>query len=266
MLDRYNRHIGYVRISVTDRCNLRCSYCMPADGVACKHHNDILSDEEICAFVEAVVPLGITKVRLTGGEPLVRKGIVGLVGKLSGIDGITDLSMTTNGILLAQYAQLLKDAGLHRLNVSLDTLDADKYREVTRGGNLQDVLQGIQVAGQVGFSKIKINSVYFESSSPKDKAELLAFCQKENLELRFIYQMDLKTGEFSIVEGGEGGNCSKCNRIRLTSNGMVKPCLFSDLEFPVRELGVVNAIRQAVDNKPCCGTKNTVNEFYAIGG
>lgn len=266
MYDRFNRHISYVRISVTDRCNLRCSYCMPAEGVACKPHEQILSFDEIVGFVNAVVPLGITKVRLTGGEPLVRKGIVDLVAMLSQVPGITDLAMTTNGTKLTELAPLIKQAGLGRLNISLDTLDPVKFEDLTRGGDLQAVLDGIFSAKSAGFETIKINSVYFAGSTLADKFRLEAFCKEHGLALRFIHQMNLKTGEFSVVEGGEGGNCGQCNRIRLTADGFVKPCLFSDQAYSIRELGVLSAVEKAISAKPRCGSKSNALGFYAIGG
>ena len=139
MFDRFNRSIDYLRISVTDRCNLRCTYCMPEEGIQLIDHSDILSFEEIVEFTRGAVKNGITKIRLTGGEPLVRKGIVELVAMLASIEGLEVLSMTTNGILLSQFAMVLKEKGLHRLNISLDTLDADKFREITRGGDIEKV-------------------------------------------------------------------------------------------------------------------------------
>ena len=146
MLDQFNRKIDYLRISVTDRCNLRCTYCMPAEGIDLAQHKDIVSFEEIYNIVKQGADDGITKVRLTGGEPLVRKGIVDLVSQLSSIDEIKDLSMTTNGILLDQFAQQLADAGLDRVNISLDTLSAEKYKSITRGGDINKVYDGINAA------------------------------------------------------------------------------------------------------------------------
>jgi len=239
---------------------------MPEDGIDCVQHEDILSLEEIRDFVAEVVPLGITKVRLTGGEPLVRKGIVKLVRMLAQVKGITDLAMTTNAMLLAQMAQDLKDAGLMRINISLDTLNPQKFYDITRGGNIQNVFDGIKAAKDAGFEIIKINAVRFQNNSSDEENNLKAFCQNEGLDLRFIHQMNLKTGEFSVVEGGEGGNCSQCNRIRLTSNGIIKPCLFADNEFSIRELGISQAVKQAVLNKPKCGTVSNNNNFYSVGG
>ena len=144
MFDSYNRRINYLRISVTDRCNLRCTYCMPAEGIALMQHKDRLSFEEIMEVVDAAIALGVDKIRLTGGEPLVRKGIVNLVQMIASRSAIVDLGMTTNGQLLEQFAQPLKEAGLHRINVSLDTMDSEKYRQITRGGEIEKVLKGIE--------------------------------------------------------------------------------------------------------------------------
>jgi len=265
MFDRFSRSINYLRISVTDRCNLRCAYCMPEDGIQLLDHSDILSFEEITEFTRFAVQNGITKVRLTGGEPLVRKGIVELVAMLAAIDGLEDISMTTNGILLSKYAADLKKAGLNRINISLDTVNPDNYCQITRNGDLAKVLEGIEAAHQVGLQPIKINCVLI--GQPDDETiQLRQFCEDRGLKLRFIHQMNLKTGEFSNVEGGEGGNCSKCNRVRLLANGDIKPCLFSDLAYNIRELGSEQALNQALGNKPKSGTYNKSGEFYNIGG
>jgi cyclic pyranopterin phosphate synthase len=265
MFDRYNRPINYLRISVTDRCNLRCTYCMPENGIRLVDHSDILSFEEITEFTRTAVANGITKVRLTGGEPLVRKNIVELVAMLAGIAGLEDLSMTTNGILLPKYASDLKDAGLNRINISLDTLNPENYCQITRNGELAKVLEGIEAAQNTGLEPIKINCVLL--GQPDDETrKLKQFCEERGLSLRFIHQMNLKTGEFSTVEGGEGGNCSRCNRVRLLANGDIKPCLFSDLAYNIRELGHQEALNRATGNKPKSGTYNQSGEFYNIGG
>ena len=266
MLDRFNRHINYLRISVTDRCNLRCLYCMPEEGVKLIRHEDILTYDEITSFTRLAVAAGISKVRITGGEPLVRKGVTELVRMLSEIEGITDLSMTTNGILLADYAAGLAEAGLMRVNVSLDTLDPDKFRIVTRGGNLQAVLGGIAAAQRAGLRPVKINCVIKSTPDEEEARAVAEYCMREGLEVRFIRQMDLATGTFSVVHGGSGGHCAKCNRLRLTPEGMLRPCLFSDRGYSIRELGAEEALRRAVDEKPECGTVNHVNGFYNIGG
>src|SRR5664279_1180378 len=146
MFDRFNRKLDYLRISVTDRCNLRCTYCMPEEGIKLFHHNEILSFNEIVGFTKAAVMNGVSKVRVTGGEPLVRKGITALVRMLSDIEEIKDLSMTTNGTLLKQFAKELKSSGLQRVNISLDTVDPEKFTKITRTGNIADVFEGIDAA------------------------------------------------------------------------------------------------------------------------
>ena len=150
MFDRFNRQIDYLRISVTDRCNLRCNYCMPADGIPLLKHEDILSYETILDVVRTAVTMGIRKVRITGGEPLVRKGIVQLVRMIAEVKEVTDLGLTTNGILLGGFAEDLAGAGLHRINISLDTVDPEKFREITRGGDLNRVFTGIDAAKKAG--------------------------------------------------------------------------------------------------------------------
>lgn len=266
MYDSYNRRINYLRISVTDRCNMRCTYCMPAEGIALMKHSEILSFEEIMEVVDAAIALGVDKVRITGGEPLVRKGIVELVKIIAAKPAIRDLGMTTNGQLLAQYAQDLKNAGLHRINVSLDTINPKKYQNITRGGNIENVFRGIEACKKVGISPIKINCVISKSISEPDAIEVAEYGKKLNLQVRFIRQMDLEKGEFYIVDGGTGGDCSTCNRLRLTANGMIKPCLFNDMEYNVREHGAIGALKLALGNKPSCGTINNHSEFYNIGG
>lgn len=266
MLDGFERNINYLRISVTDRCNLRCQYCMPEEGVTPLRHEDILSYDEITDFTRVAVAAGITKVRITGGEPLVRKGVTDLVSMLSAIEGISDLSMTTNGILLAEYARRLSDAGLMRVNISLDTIDPDKYRYVTRGGDIKDLFRGIEAAQKEGLRPVKINCVIKSNPDEEDARAVAEYCMREGLEVRFIRQMDLASGTFSVVHGGSGGHCARCNRLRLTPEGMVKPCLFSDHGYSVRELGATEALRQAVANKPEHGTINHNNGFYNIGG
>jgi GTP 3',8-cyclase len=266
MYDRFDRHIDYLRISVTDRCNLRCIYCMPAEGIQLLRHEDILTFDEITEVARIAVELGVRKIRLTGGEPLVRRGITDLVKMIAGIKGIEDLSMTTNGILLDKFAVPLKEAGLQRINVSLDTLDPVKYQRITRGGSLENVIEGLRKAVEAGLTPIKLNCVTGELTDEEDVSMMKRFAEENNYQVRFIRQMDLVSGEFYVVEGGDGGNCRLCNRLRLTSNGMIKPCLFNATGFNVRELDAREAILKAVSNKPKCGTFNREEEFSRIGG
>lgn len=266
MLDRFNRTINYLRISVTDRCNLRCRYCMPEEGIKLLRHEEILSFDEIAGFTEIAVKHGVNKVRITGGEPLVRRGIVTLISMISAIRDIKDLSMTTNGVLLKYFAGDLKTAGLHRINISLDTTDPQKFNYITRGGNIQDVFDGITEAKKSGLLPVKINCVIKKSREEEDARQIADFCLRNDLEIRYIQQMDLVKGHFSAVEGGTGGNCELCNRLRLTANGKLRPCLFNDLEFDIRELGFEEAIMKAVELKPECGSSNVTGNFYNIGG
>jgi cyclic pyranopterin phosphate synthase len=266
MYDRFNRRINYLRVSVTDRCNLRCVYCMPADGVQLMEHNEILRFDEIVEVVQEAVRMGVDKVRITGGEPLVRRGIIDLIKQIGQIEGIKDFAMTTNGIYLPKYAHQLVDAGLQRVNVSLDTLNPEKYKQVTRVGRLVDVIKGIDAAKEAGLNPIKINCVIQESSEEPDAKEVAAFCEQNGLKIRYIREMDLEKGQFWKVNGGEGGACNICNRLRLTSDGKIKPCLFSDIEYDVREYGVKEALDKALGNKPKSGTSSFKNKFSKVGG
>lgn len=239
---------------------------MPPEGVPSINHKNIISFEEIYNFTKTAVEMGITKVRLTGGEPLVRKGIDDLVKMLSGIEGLKELCMTTNGILLTKYAQILKNKGLDRINISLDATDPDEYRRVTRTGNVEEAFAGIDAAVRAGFKNIKINTVVKESCEEKNCQDVAKFCEKNGFEHRQIRKMDLECGQFWPVIGGEGGKCSRCTRLRLTSDGKILPCLFSDISYSVRELGAERAIRMAVDNKPEKGEISVDNHFYSVGG
>lgn len=266
MLDRFDRTINYLRISVTDRCNLRCTYCMPEEGIDLISHDDILSFDEIIEVIHAAVGFGVDKIRITGGEPLVRKGVPGLIKMISGIPGIRDLSLTTNGILLERYARELKTAGLQRVNISLDTLDPVRYAEITRGGDLNQALRGIDAALEAGLWPVKLNCVIHSTTDEPDARSVSEYGRSKGMPVRYIHEMDLDGGFFKPVIGGEGGNCSSCNRLRLTSNGMIKPCLFSNSGFSIRELGPRRAIELALANKPECGSVNTTGEFYNLGG
>lgn len=266
MFDCYNRKINYLRISVTDRCNLRCTYCMPEEGVTSISHADILRYEEILQVVREAVSMGIDKVRITGGEPLVRKGVVYLVEQIAQVPGITDFGLTTNGILLDLYADALARAGLHRINISLDTLDPERYSAITRGGDVSKVLKGIEAAQRAGLSPIKINCVVRNSSAEPDAQAVRKFCEENNLEARFIHEMSLADGKFTIVENGHGGDCSRCNRLRLTAGGMIQPCLFNSRQYSIRESGIREALEAAIRMKPESGSANGVGKFFNIGG
>ena len=191
LVDRFGRPHRDLRISVTDRCNLRCRYCMPAEGVAARPHAEILTFEEIERLVRIAVRMGIREVRVTGGEPLVRKGVCTLVRRLAAIPGIEDLAMTTNAVLLGPYAAELKAAGLQRLNISLDSLDRDRFRQVTRRDDLPRVLEGIAAARRAGFARIKLNALAIRGQTEKDVVPLARFARQGGMELRFIEYMPL---------------------------------------------------------------------------
>ncbi len=191
MIDQYNRNINYLRVSVTDRCNLRCQYCMPKEGLSRIGHNDILRYEEILRVVRSGIQLGISKVRITGGEPLVRSGIVDFIARLNSVPGLADISLTTNGVLLKQFAGDLFGAGIRRINVSLDSLDTKKYAAMTRGGDLNTVLAGIREADRVGFAPIKINTVAIRGFNDDEILTFAAHTLDKPYHVRFIELMPL---------------------------------------------------------------------------
>lgn len=190
MKDQFQRDIHYLRLSVTDRCNLRCIYCMPECGIEKKGHQDILSFESTIRIVKAASRLGIHKVRITGGEPLVRRNVVGLIEQIKGTEGIQSVHMTTNGILLKAMAKDLKSAGLDRINISLDTLNPERYREITRGGDLQSVLEGITAARSVGFNNIKFNVVLIGGFNTDELNKFIQLSQ-QGIDVRFIELMPI---------------------------------------------------------------------------
>jgi len=268
LVDSFGRSINYLRISVTDRCNLRCIYCMPPEGVPSIPHGELLSYEEISTVTQVAAGLGINRVRLTGGEPLVRAELPKLVGMLSRIKGIDEVSLTTNGTLLGKHALGLKEAGLSRVNVSLDTLKADKFRRITRLGELQDTLDGIAAARDAGFEPVKINMVVMQGINDDELLDFASMTYKEGWHVRFIELMPFAdiigvvpcseirqrirslgalepcglTGNgparYYRLPGAKGivgficpisePFCSQCNRLRLTSYGQLCPCLLSE--------------------------------------
>lgn len=315
MKDSHGRVIDYLRISLTDRCNFRCVYCMPEEGVCAMSHEEILRLEEIERLVKVAAGLGIRSVRLTGGEPLVRKGVVDLVDAITKIDGIENVSMTTNGVLLPRMIDDLKAAGLSRVNISVDTLDADQFRAITRVGNLEDALAGIDAALEAGLNPVKVNAVTVRSLN-QDFLEFAKLSIDRPLHVRFIEYMplgdtseDSGTGwgkadvipseelfkiinrraaeaglpslrpagtakplgwgparyfEFPNAQGTVGfisplsrHFCAECNRLRVTADGKVRPCLFSDTEYDVRsalregdDTAVRNVLLTALGAKP----------------
>ena len=276
MRDREGRRIDYLRISVTDLCSLRCVYCMPENGVSKCRHEDILSFEEIAEIAEAAVCLGVRKIRLTGGEPLVRRGVPNLVRMLAGIDGVDEVDMTTNGVLLAPLAEELKEAGLMRLNISLDTLDPVRYRKITRTGELRDALSGIAAARAAGFEDTKIDCVLLGGVNDDDWMQVAGLARKDVASVRFIelmpmgecaawprerfvsadrvlgqmpelqpagadgvaelYRMPGWKGTVGLIRPMTHRFCRGCGRLRLTSGGRLKPCLHAPVEVPLRGL------------------------------
>lgn len=275
MKDKYGRQIDYLRISVTDRCNLRCQYCMPFDGVEFKSHGEIMTYEEIINIVEIGQELGIKKVRITGGEPLVRKGIVDFISQLNKLN-LDEISMTTNGLLLNKYAVDLKEAGLSRVNISLDSLKPDRYKKITRKDKFEMVIKGIKKALQIKLEPVKINTVVMKGLNDDELEDFINLSYREKLHIRFIEYMplgdtEIKSGDYYIslseyknelinkkrivpiriknngpaeyykTPGAKGTIgfitaishtfCEKCNRIRLTADGRLKPCLANNLEI-----------------------------------
>ena len=239
----------YFAFSVTDRCNLRlCVLHAGGRDFADAALGDP-SYEEIADVVRAAAALGIPKVRLTGGEPLVRRNLERLVAMIAAIPGVCELTLTTNGILLSTQARRLAAAGLQRVNVSLDTLDPRRYASITRGGDVQQVLAGIAAAEEAGLTPIKLNCVISPVTLAEDVEALRKFAARENLELRLIPRMNLSEGVFGIVHHGGGGDCGSCNRLRLTCDGWIRPCLFHDGGYSVRELGATGTLRRASGRK-----------------
>lgn len=193
MLDKYDREINYLRVSITDRCNLRCTYCRPKEGISLKGHDDILRYEEIVRIVSQAVKMGLIKVRLTGGEPLVRRGFTQFARDLKKIKGLQDISLTTNGILLDQYAEDIFKAGITRINISLDSLNKDKYFQITGGGNINDVLRGIAAAEKAGFSPIKINTVVIRGFNDNEILDFAKLALSKPFQIRFIEIMPVSS-------------------------------------------------------------------------
>jgi cyclic pyranopterin phosphate synthase len=233
-----------------------------------KSPGDILSYEQIESLVKVAAEMGITKVRLTGGEPLVRKNIEHLVGRLAAIDGIDEVCMTTNGSLLAANAAKLKQSGLSRVNISLDSLDADRYRHITRGGDLRKVLAGVDAAIEAGLKPIKINMVILADTTEKEIETMKAFCEQRELQLQKIMQFLLydRIDLSRRFETERPPKCNRCNRLRLTADGFLKPCLFSDDEVRVDFGDIGRSIIKAVAKKPENGSSCKNRLMSQIGG
>ena len=265
MLDSFNREINYLRVSVTDRCNLRCIYCMPEEGIQLMNHNELLRCEEIEAVVKEAASLGINKIRLTGGEPLTEKNIENLIEKIYNINKIEHISMTTNGTLLADKAKALKKAGLNSINISLDTLDKEKYEKITRGGNIKDVLAGIESAIDNNFL-IKLNMVVLKDLNTDEIENMQKFCNVRNIKLQLIKYFNLNALKQYNIAFDRPPDCSACNRIRLLSNGVLKPCLHSDTEYKIDFDNISASLKQTILEKPEKGLVCSLKQMAEIGG
>lgn len=265
MRDSFDREIRYLRVSVTDRCNLRCVYCMPACGVQLLRHDQILSYERISLVVRAAAGLGFTKVRLTGGEPLARKGLPNLVSMLSGTPGLEKLAMTTNGTLLAPVAAELKARGLDSVNVSLDTLDPARYRELTRGGHLADALAGIDAAIDAGLP-VKLNVVALEDSTETDFDGLRNYAAGVGADIQFIRRYHLDVEKSDDASFDRPPPCDCCDRLRLLADGTLRPCLQNDIGLPVDFSDIAGSIERAIALKPRRGLVSVGLAVGQIGG
>ena len=296
MKDNFGRQITYMRLSVTDLCNLRCRYCMPEDGICKKRHEEILTEEEIILAVQAAASLGVTKLRITGGEPLVRCNILSICQHDAAVEGIEEVCLTTNGILLPELARPLRTAGVSRVNLSLDTLNAKKYAHITRRGTLDEAMAGLEAALSAGFDKVKINSVLIGGFNDDEIISLAELTKKYPVDVRFIelmpmydnkdfdeksyipcsvvldklpeavlqentkdhgvaklYRLPGAKGNIGLISPVSAHFCAQCNRIRLTADGKLKPCLHSSDEYSVKGLdfeGMKAQMEQAILAKP----------------
>jgi len=327
LADRFGRVHNSLRISVTDRCNIRCFYCMPAEGVVFKSRREILRFEEIVRFVQVVAGMGVDRLRITGGEPLVRSDLDRLIEQLIAVPGIREVALTTNGMLLARHAQRLKDAGLDRINISLDTMREEVFQQISRRPGLDQVFQGIAAAQRVGFRKLRLNAIALRGITEDEAAPLCRFARRQGLHLRFIEFMPLdadsrwqtdhvltgrqlreilqaefgpltpverddpsqpavdyryadRMGQVGFINSVTEPFCQSCNRLRLTAEGQVRNCLFSDEEWDVRSLirggGSDDEIAHVV--RDCVGAKKAghgsddisfvrpTRAMYQIGG
>jgi cyclic pyranopterin phosphate synthase len=302
LIDYHGRTINYLRLSVTDRCNMRCFYCMPKEGIVNKGHDAVLTYEELLLIAETAVGLGIEKIRITGGEPLVRSNIIDFLSRLSVTPGLKQLALTTNGLLLPEMAADLFRAGVQRLNISLDSLIAQTFSDITRGGDLKKVLAGLEAAEQAGFPPPKINCVIMRGVNDQEILDFAEMSRVRGNSVRFIEYMPavkeddwqrycitgeeilariaarhilkpIDRGEYcgpsrdfripgargsiGIITAVSGHFCSECNRIRVTSTGQAKGCLFADdktdlmpwLRPPNRE-GLAEVLKGIVSTKP----------------
>ena len=304
LTDRYQRPIDYLRVSITDRCDLRCIYCTPLGGSPKLDHDDILSYEEFLHIIQVAVDMGITKVRLTGGEPLVRKGVTDFCRRVAALPGLQSLSLTTNGVMLEEFAQDIYNAGIRRINISLDTLQPQKFLRITRRDEFHRVWRGIQAAENVGFNPIKINVVVMRGINDDEVLDLAKLTLQRAYHVRFIEFMGLNNdsnwlhqhyvsadeiladlrnlapleqitsrhtngpachfrwpdakGVIGIISPISHHFCPSCNRIRLTADGKLRNCLFSDQEVDIKsplrqgatDSDLAQILRTSIDNKP----------------
>ena len=294
MLDSFGRDITYMRVSITELCNLRCRYCMPADGVCKKRHEEMLTEDETITAIRAAASLGISKLRITGGEPLVKKNILSICKRAAQVPGIREICITTNGTLLSSLAHPLREAGVSRVNISLDTLDADKFRYISRCGELTQAVDGIRAALEAGFDKIKLNTVLIGGFNDEEIPALAELTRRYPLDVRFIelmpmydsgdfgpeafipytvvldklpelvpvdpdggvaklYRLPGALGSIGLISPVSAHFCAACNRIRLTADGRLKPCLHSGDEYSLKGLdydGMVAELRRAIVCKP----------------
>ncbi len=330
LTDKFGRSINYLRISLTDKCNLRCTYCRPSVHYGVNKQDELLTYEEITELARITAKLGVTKVRLTGGEPLLRSDISDLVGMISEIEGINDIAITTNGIFLKQHARGLKEAGLNRINISIDSLNENTFRQIT-GGELTDVLKGIEAAKDAGLEPIKLNTVLLKGINDHEVSDIIGFSEERGLIVRFIEAMPMTKGfnwQDSYIEVGDilkdpdvkkhfdindmndfedqtktpspafyikttGGSevgfispmssrfCQNCNRVRLSSEGMLRSCLPTDSEVNLKKIlrgssankeeEIIKLIDKSVQMKPEIGTynldsNNLKKQMIQIGG
>ena len=294
MIDQLGRDITYLRISLTDKCNLRCRYCMPEEGVCKREHHEMMNEDEVVTAVEVAASLGFHKIRLTGGEPLVKKNIISICRRVAAVEGIREVCLTTNGILLPEIGRQLREAGVSRLNLSLDTLDPEKYTYITRIGKLEQFRAGLEAALESGFDKIKINAVLIGGFNDDEIESLANLTMEYPVDMRFIelmpiqdhdefgqeayvpysrvleklpeavpvpkdggvaklYRLPGAQGNIGLISPINAHFCSECNRLRLTADGKLKPCLHSADEYSIKGLNreeMKAVFEQAIWNKP----------------
>ena len=308
MIDRFGRDITYMRISVTELCNLRCRYCMPEDGICKKSHEEMLTEDETITAIEAAASLGIKKLRITGGEPLVEKNIISICERAAKVPGIQEVCITTNGMLLPELAKPLKDAGVNRVNISIDTLDAGKFRYISRTGELSKTIAGIKAALDAGFDRVKLNTVLIGGFNDGEIRDLAELTLRYPLDVRFIelmpmydsgdfgkdaflpcsfvmdklpeavpapqnggvarlYRLPGAQGNIGLISPVSAHFCGSCNRIRLTADGRIKPCLHSADEYSLKGLdydSMVKMLEAAILAKPKWhGELNAANRSQA---